>query len=198
MKILIATTNPGKRAELIQLLEGFPLEIHTPDQISLNLDVEEIGASYAENARLKAHAFCQAAQMPVIADDTGLEVFALDGSPGLHSARYLAAPYASDADRRKKLIQDLNPFPRPWLARFVCSVALALPDGEIYESFGECQGEIIPQERGENGFGYDRIFLFADLQQTMAELPMEIKNQISHRARAIQALQPTLARLTLA
>ncbi len=195
MQLLIATTNPGKRAELIELLSNLPFEVVTPHQVGLSLSVEENGASYAENARLKALQFCQVAGMPVLADDTGLEVAALHGRPGLHSARYHPAPEASDADRRRKLLAELSALPRPWLARFVCAVALALPGGGMEEAFGACQGEIIPQERGEHGFGYDRIFLFPEYKKTMAELPLEIKNQISHRARAIQALLPALTHL---
>ena len=196
MQLLISTTNPGKRAELSDLLAGLTLSIITPDQLGLDITVEENGASYAENARLKALAFSHAAKIPVMADDTGLEVFCLNGRPGLHSARYHPAPSASDADRRRKLVEELQAYARPWQARFVCHVALALPNGILHEASGECHGEIIPQERGESGFGYDRLFLFPELQKTMAELPMQSKNRISRRARAIQALMPILISLT--
>jgi len=154
--------------------------------------VDEYGLSYKENARLKANAYCQASGLPCLADDTGLEVSALNGAPGLHSARFSPKPNASDADRRQLLLTHLQGKPRPWLARFVCAVALAIPDGRTECAFGVCEGEIIPQEQGEGGFGYDRIFWFPDLGKTMADLTMAEKNRISHRAMAVRSIIPYL------
>jgi XTP/dITP diphosphohydrolase len=190
--LLFASTNRGKIRELTALLEGAGWDLTTPDVLGLDLDVEENGQTYEENARLKATAFCQASGLPSLADDTGLEVGALDGAPGLHSARFSPKPNASDADRRQLLISHLREKPRPWLARFVCVVALATPDGRLESACGACDGEIIKKERGQEGFGYDRIFLFPELGKTMAELQMGEKNQISHRAMAVRAIIPYL------
>ena len=193
--LLFASTNRGKIRELAALLKGTGYGLTTPDELGLDLDVEETGQTYEENARLKAAAFCQASGLYSLADDTGLEVSALDGAPGLHSARFSSIPNASDADRRQLLISRLRNKPRPCLARFVCVVALASPDGPMESAFGSCDGEIIPDERGREGFGYDRIFLFPKLNKTMAELKMEEKNRISHRAMAVRAIIPHLINL---
>jgi len=119
-------------------------------------------------------------------------VDALDGLPGLHSARFVARPDATDADRRQALLEHLRGKPRPWLARFRCWVAVVTPDGETHLAEGVCPGEIIPEERGQNGFGYDPIFYLPELGKTMAELSMDEKNRLSHRARAVRAAVPWL------
>lgn len=201
--LLIATQNPGKVAEILSLLEdsGLHLELVTPAQLGLVLDVLEDGQTYAENAARKALAFCKASGLIALADDSGLEVDALGGRPGLHSARFsppvVAEPWQTpppggDAQRRAWLLHNLRPFPRPWTACFRCTVALAHPDGRLEFAEGRCPGEIIPDERGANGFGYDPIFLLPELGLTMAELSMAQKNRLSHRARAVQAAAPIL------
>lgn len=194
-KILLATNNPGKLVEIQALLAPTGIELVSPIQINLDLDVVEDGQTYAENASRKATAFALASQLPSLADDSGLEVDALGGRPGLYSARFSPLPNASDADRRAYLLDQLQGFPRPWSARFRCVVALITPQqaqkhepAQIVE--GVCPGEIIPEERGSNGFGYDPIFLLPGFGQTMAELDMDAKNQVSHRARAIIAAAP--------
>ncbi|MCI0521538.1 MAG: RdgB/HAM1 family non-canonical purine NTP pyrophosphatase [Chloroflexi bacterium] len=194
-KILLASNNPGKLEEMHALLDDLGLELLTPGRLGLDLEVEESGQTYAENAALKARAFAHASGMLTLADDSGLEVDALGGQPGIRSARYLARLGASDADRRAYLLERLRPHPRPWTARFRCAIALASPGGELRFAHGECPGEIIPEERGTNGFGYDAIFLVGGRSQTMAELPSEEKNRLSHRARAIQAIRPLLTDL---
>ena len=191
-KLLIASNNPGKISEISDLLKDLDVQLLTPADIQLNLDVEETGLSYKENARLKAQAFCKASGLYSLADDTGLEVKVLEGAPGLHSKRYSPDPDASDADRRKLLLNNLQAYPRPWEARFVCAVALASSDGRLAEYQDYCKGEIIPEERGEHGFGYDRIFLFPQQGKTMAELNMKEKNRISHRAKAVLGIVPFL------
>jgi XTP/dITP diphosphohydrolase len=191
-KLLIATNNPGKISEISDLLQSLPLHLLTPNDLGIILDVDETGGTYDENARLKAAAFMKASGLVSLADDTGLEVAALNGAPGLHSKRYAPDPGATDADRRVLLQKNLQKYPRPWSARFVCSVALAMPDGHIQFAQGSCEGEIIPQERGTQGFGYDSIFFFTDLGKTMAELDMPDKNRISHRARAVNNILPSL------
>ncbi|HNT24748.1 MAG TPA: RdgB/HAM1 family non-canonical purine NTP pyrophosphatase [Anaerolineales bacterium] len=192
MKILVATGNRGKLVEIQSLLEGAPLTLLTPAMLGLALEVEETGATYAENAALKARAFAQASGLLALADDSGLEVDALGGLPGIRSARFSNRAGASDADRRAYLLQRLQGLPRPWTAHFHCTVALAAPTGALRFAEGQCPGEIIPQERGEHGFGYDPIFLLTALGLTMAELSMAQKNQLSHRARAIKAAQPLI------
>ena len=191
-KLLIATTNIGKRREIFDLLKSLPLELLTPDDISLYMDVEENGTTYLANARLKAQTFCRASQLPTLADDAGLEVAVLHGQPGLRSHRFTGDENASDSDRRHFLLTKLEGKPRPWNARFVCAVVLALPNGRRYSCEDVCEGEIIPTERGDEGFGYDPIFFFPQEGQTMAELSLDAKNRISHRAKAIQGILPIL------
>jgi len=194
-KLLIATANKGKIRELRALLNNLGFELVTPTDIGLNLHVEENGATYAENAAKKAIAFAQASGLTSIADDSGLEVDALDGAPGLYSARYSPKPRATDADRRAFLLQNLQDKPRPWTARFRATVAVAGPEGNVEWAEGVCEGEIIPEERGAGGFGYDPIFLMPELGKTMAELSDETKNRLSHRAKATQAAGPILMRI---
>ena len=185
--LLIATNNKGKVKELQDLLKDTGIELVTPAQIDLDLDVIEDGQSYAENAAKKAVAFAQASGLISLADDSGLEVDALEGAPGLYSARY-GSPDGrklSDAERRAFLIKNLQNKPRPWTARFHATIAVAVPNGETHLAEGFCAGEIIPEERGTGGFGYDPIFLLSELKKTMAELTMEEKNRLSHRARAV-------------
>jgi XTP/dITP diphosphohydrolase len=191
-KLLLATNNAGKIKELRALLQGMKAEILTPNELGLELDVMESGDTYLENATKKAIAFAKASGMLSLADDSGLEVAALDGAPGIYSARYSPKKGASDKDRREYLLEQLQSKPRPWMARFHCTVVLASPSGETLSSDGECRGEIIPQERGIGGFGYDPIFLVNGTGRTMAELGMAEKNRLSHRARAIQSIWPFL------
>jgi XTP/dITP diphosphohydrolase len=184
--LLIATNNKGKIDEIKALLDSLGLELLTPTDLGLTLDVIEDGKTYAENAEKKALAFAQASGMNTLGDDSGLEVDALVGQPGLHSHRFCPIPNATDADRRKYLLQRLADKPRPWTARFKATVAVASPSGKVKLTTGQCEGEIIPDERGFNGFGYDPIFFIPELGHTMAELEMKEKNRLSHRARAIQ------------
>jgi XTP/dITP diphosphohydrolase len=190
--LLIATTNKGKISEVKALLETLGLELLTPADIGIHLDVLEDGESYAENATKKALAFAQTSSLTALADDSGLEVDALDGQPGLHSHRFCPIPDATDADRRKYLLERLSGKARPWTAHFHATVAIASPSNEVRLASGQCDGEIIPDERGSNGFGYDPIFFIPVLGRTMAELGMDEKNRLSHRARAVQNSIPIL------
>jgi XTP/dITP diphosphohydrolase len=194
-KLLLATTNPGKILEMKAILGDLDVDLLDPFDIGLELDVVEDGETYADNAARKALAYSHASGLLTLADDSGLEVDALGGLPGIRSHRLIPQADATDADRRAALLQRLQGFPRPWTARFHCTVALALPSGEVRFADGECPGEIIPQERGANGFGYDPIFLIPSLGRTMAELELEEKNRLSHRARALTASRPVLAEL---
>ncbi|MBK9779781.1 MAG: RdgB/HAM1 family non-canonical purine NTP pyrophosphatase [Anaerolineales bacterium] len=194
-KLLIATNNQGKVLELQELLTGIGIEFITPAGINLQLEVEEDGSTYQENAGKKARAFAQASGLISLADDSGLEVEALGGAPGLYSARYSPKPDAKDADRRAFLLENLKDRPRPWKAHFHATIAVAVPDGSMEFAEGNCYGEIIPEERGTGGFGYDPIFLLTDLGRTMSELSMDEKNRLSHRALAVIAAMPTLKQL---
>jgi XTP/dITP diphosphohydrolase len=177
------------------MLNELPATLLTPEQLQLNLTIAETGSSYAENAALKAIAFARESGLLSVADDSGLEVETLEGAPGIYSARYAPQANATDADRRAYLLEQLQGHPRPWLARFVCVVAIATPAGKLQFSEGFCPGEIILEERGEQGFGYDPIFLLPQLGLTMAQLDRSRKNQISHRGRAFQAAYPILCDL---
>jgi XTP/dITP diphosphohydrolase len=157
--------------------------------------VVENGKTYLENAALKAQAYVRVSGLLTLADDSGLEVAALGGQPGLRSARYAPWPNATDADRRRYLLQNLQGHPQPWAARFYCAVAIAAPGRELEFFDGQVSGEITAQERGSGGFGYDPLFYLPEYEQTMAELPEAEKNRISHRARAIQAALPYLERI---
>jgi XTP/dITP diphosphohydrolase len=209
-QLLIATNNKGKIHELQDLLTGMKIDLITPSQIGLDLDVIEDGLTYAENATRKAVAFAGASGLISLADDSGLEVDALNGKPGLYSARYGSTDgkKLSDAKRRKFLLNKLSDKTRPWTARFRAVIAIAIPEAlwnqaarrlnsreqapriQIFE--GTCEGEIIPEERGSNGFGYDPIFLFPEFSKTMAELSMNEKNRLSHRAKAVMSAKEIL------
>ena len=194
-KLLLATNNKGKVAEIKALLDKTGLSVITPAEIGLAIEVPEDGSTYAENATKKATAFSQASGYPALGDDSGLEVDALLGQPGLHSHRFCPIPDATDADRRKYLLEKLQEAPRPWTAHFHATVAVVLPSGEVHLTSGQCDGEIIPKERGSNGFGYDPIFFIPEIGHTMAELEMDEKNRLSHRAQAIQNAIPILKEL---
>ncbi len=196
-KLLIASTNPGKLREIQSIFIDNPPEkgevwLLSPAELKILLDIDENGETYADNAALKAVAYCQASGLITLADNSGLEVDALEGAPGVHSHRISPDPNATDADRRGLLLQRLQNVPRPWLARFRCTVAISTPEGGLFYSGGQVRGEIIPEERGAHGFGYDPIFLLPELGRTMAELTMEEKNHLSHRARAIRSALPGL------
>lgn len=193
--LLIASGNFGKLHEIEAILADFPVELRLPKQIGLDLDVEEDGATYSENAAKKALAYAKASGLHVLADDSGLEVDALGGQPGLYSARYAPWQDATDADRRRYLLQNMQGKPKPWTAHFHCTVAIATPQGSLEFAEGDCPGVIISEERGTNGFGYDPIFYLPELGQTMAELSMEQKNLLSHRARAVLSALPILKKL---
>lgn len=180
-KLLIATHNAGKLAELRDLLRGVPYTLVSLSDVGIELDVDETGQTLEENAALKATTYARLARMPTLADDSGLEVDALDGAPGVHSARY-AGPDATDADRIARLLHNIAPHPQPWSARFRCVIAIATPEGDVKLHGGACEGVIIPHPRGDNGFGYDPIFFMPEQTRTMAELSDTEKNTVSHRA----------------
>jgi len=207
-QLLVASYNPGKLAELLALLADWPARLVAPTEIGLNLHVPETGVTYIENARLKAVAHAQASGLWTLADDSGLEVDALGGAPGVNTARY-AGEGASDADRWALLLRHLAGV--PWekrTARFRAVVVLARPvtsplpppllgeGGKVQIEWAEgvVEGRIAFAPAGSGGFGYDPVFYLPDYKCTLAELPAEIKNRISHRARAVRAARPIYER----
>ena len=195
IKLLLATNNQGKLAELRTLLSGLNLELLSPNDLNLDIQVQERGLTYLENAVLKAAIFADDAKIWTLADDSGLEVEALDGAPGLYSARYSPEPNPTDKDRRRYLVQNLEGTPQPWKASFQSVVALVGPEGSPIVTKGTCPGDIVPEGRGHGGFGYDRIFRLEETGLTMAELTTEQKNELSHRALAVKKLIPILESL---
>ncbi len=197
MRLLIATHNRNKLSEYRELLTGLPFELLTLNDVGIRDDVEENGATFAENARIKAMEYARQSGLWTLADDSGLEVDALGGEPGVRSKRY-AGDNASDADRNAYLLDKLRETPRgKRSARFRCAIAIASPRGEVRETDGTCEGEIAFEPRGTNGFGYDPLFYFPERGVTLAELSMDEKNQVSHRARAAQAIRKVLKNLSL-
>ena len=193
MDLLIATRNPGKVREFRLLLAPLKTGLRFPADLGLQVEVVEDGATYLDNATLKALAYARASGVLTLADDSGLEVDALDGAPGIHSARY--AP-GHDADRVATLLAQLTDVPPEHrTARFRCVVVIATPTGDLYSAVGVCDGLITRKPVGRGGFGYDPVFYLPEHGCTMAQLPETEKNRISHRARAIEAAMPMLHRL---
>ena len=186
--VLIASNNNHKFEEISAILAHLPIRLIKPSELGLSLDVAETGQNYYQNALLKAEAFYQASGLPVLSDDSGLEVEALGGEPGLHSHRYSPKPGATDHDRCVYLLSKLSGTPKPWLATFHCHAVFYVRPDLVGDSHGMVDGEVIDEFRGSNGFGYDPIFLIPDVQKTTAELGSEQKNQISHRGRAFTSL----------
>ena len=185
--IVLATRNEGKLREFQTLLAPLKNQVLSLMDVGIDRDIEESGATFAENARIKALGYSRLTSLPVLADDSGLEVMALGGRPGVYSARY-AGPDASDEDRNRKLIEELAHEDKNREARFFCALALARKWTLLLETDGECRGAIIRTPRGANGFGYDPVFLLPELDKTFAELTRAEKNKYSHRSRAIEKL----------
>lgn len=192
--LLLATTNPGKIREYRLLLNNPGYRIVTLDEEGITEAVTEEGNSYEQNAQLKASTYAKLSGLITIADDSGLEVDALNGEPGIYSARF-SGKNATDADRVDSLLARLRDI--PWerrTAHFKCVIAVVAPNGQAELCYGECDGMIALEPRGENGFGYDPVFYLPALGKTMAELPPEVKNQLSHRARAANRARQVLQR----
>jgi XTP/dITP diphosphohydrolase len=194
-KLLLATSNQGKIKEYRFLLDGLGYQITTLTEEGIAKNVTESGNNYEQNARLKAITYAKLSQLTTLADDSGLEVDALNGEPGVKSARF-AGETATDAEKVSFLLAKLNGV--PWerrTARFKCVIAIANPGGRVELCYGECHGMVAFEAKGENGFGYDPIFFLPEIGKTMAELPFEMKNQISHRAQASQKARQVLQQL---
>lgn len=185
MKVILASKNPHKLTELSAILSQHGFEIALESEYGLDIDVDETGTTFEENSLLKAEAVMKASGLPVLADDSGLMVDALDGAPGVYSARY--GHKSSDGERTAFLLENMKDVPDgKRTAKFVCVITCLWPDGRKIVARGECPGVITREVHGENGFGYDPVFYLPELGMTYAELPSEQKNAISHRARALQ------------
>jgi XTP/dITP diphosphohydrolase len=183
-RLLLATNNPGKAAEFRALLADCGWDVVTPAQIGVDIDVDEAGSDYHTNAKIKAQAFAEASGLVALADDSGLEIDALSGRPGPFSARY-AGPAQTDQQRSALVIEQMKGVPPEKRgARFRCVIALAEPAGRLRFCEGECRGLVAEEPSGQGGFGYDPVFYLPERGLTMAELPPQEKNAISHRGRA--------------
>lgn len=192
-KLIVATGNRGKLREIREILEG--TEVLGLHDLALDVEIVEDGDTFTANAQKKAETICKLMHLPVLADDSGLEVDALDGRPGVYSARF-AGEHASDADNIAKLLRELDAVPQERRgARFVCVMCLAMPDGSLHTTRGEVKGEILRETHGENGFGYDPLFYVKEYNKTFAELSAEEKNAISHRGKALLRMKEVLEKL---
>lgn len=199
-KLVLATNNRGKLREFQRLLEGSGFELVTPRDLGFEFEVEETGATFQENARLKALAAARLTGLPALADDSGLEVDALGGRPGIFSARYAGGDRTSGAiseeEQCRIVLRELEGVPdERRTARFRCVIAIATPGGEVRYAEGVFEGRIAYEARGEHGFGYDPIFVVAGREVTSAELPPDEKNAISHRGQAARKALEMLKRL---
>ncbi len=193
MNIIFASHNKGKIREVKSIFKDSPFEIVSLYDLKNNIKIEETGSTFSENAFLKAKSIFEFYREPVIADDSGLIVEQLDGRPGVYSARY-AGENCSYEDNNFKIINELKGFPEPHRAKFVCTAVFY--DGKIMiEKIGELEGKIIKEQRGTEGFGYDPIFIPNGYNKTIAELSLEEKNKISHRAKAFKMLLEELKNL---
>ena len=196
--LLVATGNQGKKREIASILGDLDVELLTLRDFPGLPDAVEDGETFPENARKKALHFLSLTGLPVIADDSGLEVEALDGAPGVFSARYAD----TDEERISRLLREIDDASAAdsslgRRARFVCAICLARPDGEMIETLGEVEGLILDHPRGDGGFGYDPVFFYPPLNQTFAEIPAEQKNRISHRANALAELKALIQGIVL-
>mgnify|MGYP001565634980 CR=1 FL=1 len=190
MKIIFATQNTGKAKEVKAIFANSSIEIFSLYDLGNNIDIEEYGTTFRENAFIKARAVYDIYKVPVVADDSGLEVEHLNGRPGVYSARY-AGEICSFEDNNLKVIDELKDFPEPHTAKFI-SYAVYYDGKNEIEAIGELPGHIIKEQRGRNGFGYDPIFIPDGFEKTISELDFDLKNRISHRAKSFDVLKKKL------
>ena len=189
-KFVLATHNPNKVREMSAILGKLGVDVVSPGELGITVEVEETGTTFAENAMLKAKAICEAAKLPAIADDSGLCVDALNGGPGVYSARY-GGEGLDDKGRYTLLLQSMRG-ETTRSAHFTCSIACAFPNGDTLTAEGQCPGTIAFAPMGEGGFGYDPVFFVPELRKTFGQLTAEEKAAISHRGKALQAFTKTL------
>lgn len=193
MKVVLASKNRHKLEEISQITRKFDMELVLQSELGVDIDVEETGTTFEENSFLKAEAVMKATGLPALADDSGIAVDALNGEPGIYSARYGFDPTLDDWGRLQLLLKNTEGVPDGQRqAKFVCVITMVTPEGQSIQARGEIHGELLRAPAGENGFGYDPIFYYPPLGMTTAEMPGEVKNQVSHRANALKVLYQKL------
>ena len=189
MKMVLASKNPHKLVEIQKIVERFDIQLVLESELGVDIDVEETGTTFEENSLLKAKAVMEATGLPALADDSGIAVDALNGAPGVYSARYGFDDTLDDWGRLQLLLKNTENVPDGQRqAQFVCVITLMTPDGQVIQARGEVHGELLRAPVGTGGFGYDPIFYYPPLGKTLAEVAPEEKNQVSHRARALKVL----------
>lgn len=187
MKVVLASKNKHKLEEISKITEKFGFELVLQSQLGVDIDVEETGTTFEENSFLKADAVRKATGLPALADDSGIAVEALNGEPGVYSARYGFDDTLDDWGRLQLLLKNMEQVPDGQRqAKFVCVITLVTPEGQTIQARGEIHGELLRAPAGENGFGYDPIFYYPPMGMTTAEMPSEEKNKVSHRANALR------------
>lgn len=198
MKVVLASKNKHKLIEISKITEKFDIELVMESDLGVDIDVEETGTTFEENSFLKANAVMQATGLPALADDSGIAVDALNGEPGVYSARYGFDESLDDWGRLQLLLKNTEQVPDGHRqAQFVCVITLVMPDGQTIQARGEVHGELLRAPAGEGGFGYDPIFYYPPYGKTLAEVTPEEKNQVSHRAKALQAFYQKLKEANL-
>ena len=193
MKVVLASKNKHKLVEISQITEKFDMELVLQSELGVDIDVEETGTTFEANSLLKAEAVMKATGLPALADDSGIAVDALNGEPGIYSARYGFDESLDDWGRLQLLLKNTENVPDgARQAKFVCVISFVTPDGQVIQARGEIHGELLREARGENGFGYDPIFYYPPLGKTTAELSAEEKNAVSHRANALKVFYEKL------
>ena len=193
MKVVLASKNKHKLVEIKQITDKFDMELILQSELGVDIDVEENGTTFEENSFIKADAVMKATGLPALADDSGIAVDALNGEPGIYSARYGFDPSLDDWGRLELLLKNTEKVPDGQRqAQFVCVITMVTPDGQVIQARGEIHGELTREPRGENGFGYDPIFFYPPLGKTTAELSAEEKNAVSHRANALKSFYEKL------
>ena len=193
MKVVLASKNPHKLVEISQITRKFDMELVLESDLGVDIDVEETGATFEENSFLKANAVMQAKGLPALADDSGIAVDALNGEPGIYSARYGFDDTLDDAGRVRLLLKNMEAVPDGQRqAQFVCVITLVTPEGKVIQARGEVHGEALRKTEGEGGFGYDPIFYYPPFGKTLAQVTPEEKNRVSHRGQALKILYEKL------
>lgn len=187
MKVVLASKNKHKLVEISKITEKIGIELVLQSELGVDIDVEETGTTFEENSFLKAEAVMKATGLPALADDSGIAVDALNGEPGIYSARYGFDDSLDDWGRLQLLLKNTEHVPDGQRqAQFVCVITMVTPEGQTIQARGEIHGELLREARGENGFGYDPIFYYPPMGMTTSEMPSEAKNQVSHRANALK------------
>ena len=193
MKVVLASKNPHKLVEISKITEKFDMELVLQSELGIDIDVEETGTTFEENSLLKAKAVMEATGLPALADDSGIAVDALNGEPGIYSARYGFDESLDDWGRLLLLLKNTEHVPDGQRqAQFVCVISMVTPDGQVIQARGEIHGELLREPAGENGFGYDPIFYYPPFGKTTAEISPEEKNEVSHRGKALKVFYEKL------